>query len=412
MARTFAWPSAGAAALLAALAACGTDITTPGHCPELCPQNSIQLADTLLASPVLSDTSVRGYLLVREASYLLASDLDSLKSLVLLQFQPLPTKWTVGTDSATLGVVDSVRVSLSVLQRDTAAKGLRVVFRRLPARFDTGATYDNIQPYFADSTLWDTSAAGEIPDTLVAGAVTLTAPDTLQPLAGDSGIVSLGIALVSGTPTALAIGSGAENTGTTGPYLYFYVRGHLIADTLHRDTLSKVLSLQPTFATFVMSPDPGQPASGVLAVGGIPTARATLRLGLPKEVVDSNAIVRGTLILSTLDPVGGFARDSFLLAAQPLLRDNGPKSILYPDSTISGVTWLHPGQTGQVQLDITRLLRLWGSTTGDSLPRTLVLRLVPEGRLLSAVSFRGAVSGAGAPQLRVTYVRRYAFGVP
>jgi hypothetical protein len=161
-----------------------------------------------------------------------------------------------------------------------------------------------------------------------------------------------------------------------------------------------------------MSPDPGQPASGVLAVGGMPTARATMRLGLPKEVVDSNAIVRGTLILNTLDPVGGFARDSFLLAAQPLLRDHGPKSLLYPDSSIAGVTWLHPGQSGQVQLDITRLLRLWGTTTGDSLPRTLVLRVVPEGSLLSAVNFRGFAAGAGAPQLRVTYVRRYTFGVP
>jgi len=267
-----------------------------------------------------------------------------------------------------------------------------------------------MRPYFADSTLWDTSAVGEIPDTLVSGTVRVSAPVTLQPLAGDSGVVSLGLSLVSATPTALAIGSG--NLGTTRVALEFYVHGHLLTDTLHKDTLPRVLSLEPTFSTFVMSPDPGQPASGVLAVGGMPTARATMRLALPTEVVDSNAIVRATLILNTLDPVGGFARDSFLLAAQPLLRDNGPKSLLYPDSSISGVAWLHPGQSGQVQLDITRLLRLWGTTTGDSLPRTLVLRVVPEGSLLSAVNFRGVATGAGAPQLRVTYVRRYTFGVP
>jgi hypothetical protein len=410
MARTFGSRSA-LTALLVAIGGCGSDITTPGRCPELCPQGSIQLADTLLTSPVVSDTSVRGYVLVREASYLLVSNLDSLKSEVLLQFSALPTKWTVGTDSATLGVVDSVQLSLSFVQRDTAAKALQVVVHRLPAQFDTGATYATIQPYFADSTLWDTTAVGAISDTLVSGNVALAMPDTLRPLAGDSGIISLGVSLVSPAPTALAVGSGYQSI-TQAPILYFYVRGHLISDTLQKDTLSKVLSLQPLFATFVMSPDPGQPVSGVLAVGGIPTARATLRLALPKEVVDSNSIVRGTLILTTSDSVGGFARDSFMLAAQPLLRDNGPKSLLFPDSSVAGTTWLHPGQTGQVQLDITRLLRLWGTTTGDSLPRTLVLRVVPEGRLLSAVNFRGVEAGANAAQLRVTYVRRYSFGVP
>jgi hypothetical protein len=404
MARTFAWRSLGAA-LLAAAAGCGTEITTAGHCPELCPAGGIQLADTLLTSPVVSDTSVRGYVLVREAAYLLLSDLDSLKSEVLLQYGALPTVWTVGTDSVSLGAVDSVKLLLTVLQRDTAAKALRIVLHRLPAQFDTGTTYDGIAPYFADSTLWDTSAVGEFPDTLVSGGVTLAAPDTLRALPGDTGVVSLGLSLVSPAPTALAAETGSV-------VLEYFVRGHLTKDTLQRDTLPRTLSLVPTFSTFVMSPDPGQPASGVLAVGGIPTARATMRLDLPKEVVDSNAIVRGTLILTTLDSVGGFARDSFRLAAQPILRDYGPKSLLYPDSSVAGTTWLHPGQTGQVQVDITRLLRLWGTVTGDTLPRAVVLRVIPEGGLLSAASFAGLASGAGAPQLRVTYVRRFTFGVP
>jgi hypothetical protein len=404
MARTFAWRSVGAA-LLAAAAGCGTELTTAGRCPELCPSGSVQLADTLLTAPVVSDTSVRGYVLVREAAYLLLSNLDSLKSVALLQYGPLPTLWTVGTDSVVLGAVDSVHLLLNVVQRDTAAKSLRVVLHRLPAQFDTGTTYDGIAPYFEDSTLWDTTAVGEIPDTLVSGQAELRAPDTLRALPGDTGVVSLGISLVSPAPTALAAG-----TGTV--ILEYFVRGHLARDTAQRDTLSRVQSLVPAFSTFVMSPDPGQPPSGVLAVGGIPTARATLRLALPEEVVDSSAIVRGTLILSTLDSVGGFARDSFLLAAQPILRDYGPKSLLYPDSSIAGVTWLHPGQTGQVQVDITPLLRLWGTTTGDTLPRAVVLRVVPEGSLLSAVNFAGLAAGAGSPQLRVTYVRRYRFGVP
>lgn len=412
MGRTSAWRSAAAAAVLAALAGCGSDITTAGRCPQLCPASSVQLADTLLTAPVSSDTSVRGYVLVREASFLLASSLDSLKSEVLVRFTPMPKTWTSGTDTVILGKVDSVRLQLSIVQRDTSAHSLRIILHRLPALFDTGATYASIQPSFADSTLWDTTvaASGPIPDSLASGNLTLATPDTLGPLAGDTGVVALGITLVAATPTALAIGSG--NQGTVGPILFFYVKGHLAKDTLQLDTVPHAVSLQQTFATFVMSPDPGQPAAGVLSVGGLPTARATLSLSLPKVVVDSTSIVRATLILTTRQAVAGFARDSFTLAAQPLLRDLGPKSLLFPDSTISGVTRLHQGQTGRVEVDITPILRLWGTTTGDTLPRTLVLRTSPEGGQLGAVDFVGSEAATGGPQLRVTYVRRYTFGIP
>ena len=70
-----AWRSAAAVALVAILG-CREQLTTPGHCPELCPQGNVQLVDTLLTTMDASDTSVRGYVLAREASYLLASNLD------------------------------------------------------------------------------------------------------------------------------------------------------------------------------------------------------------------------------------------------------------------------------------------------------------------------------------------------
>jgi hypothetical protein len=403
MARTSAWRSGCVVALLAAVAGCGSDITSTGRCPELCPSSSIQLADTLLTAPVASDTSVRGYVQVNQASFLLASSDDSLKSLVLMRFLPVPTYWvpTVG-DTVQVGAVDSVRIVLTVGRRDTAAKALKVVFYRLPAQFDTMTTYALVQPYFADSTLLDTAA---VDDSVIGGSLTLPLPDSLRALPADTGVLALGMAVVASSPTKFAVASG--NGGSTAPILEYYVHG-----APPRDSLTRLLTVVPSFVTFVMSPEFGQPASGVIAVGGIPTARATLRLALPQVVVDSNAIVRATLMLNTLGKVVGFPRDSFLLEVDPILRDYGPKSMLYPDTSIAGIATLHEGQTGQVEVDITPILRLWGTMHGDSLPRIVVLRMYPEGSTFGAVDLDGTTGGTGAPQLRVTYVRRYNFGVP
>jgi hypothetical protein len=407
MARTSVWRSAvvaaGAAASLAA--GCRESLTTPGACPGVCPGQGVQLADTVLVTPVVFDTSVRGYVLAREASYLLASSLDSLKSVVAIRFSAVPDKWfpsSSDTVGVAVGAVDSILVVVHVSQRDTTVKPLRAVFYRLPAQFDTGATYDTLQPYFTDAALLDTL---DIPDSVATGVVSFRLPDTLRAPQADSGVISVAMAVVGPSPTALGLESG--NFGTSAPVLEYFVRGQP-----PNDTLTKVLSEAPEFSTFVMSPDPGQPVAGDLAVGGIPTARATLRLVLPPEAVDSSAIVRGTLTLRLRRPASGFAGDSFYVAARPLLRDYGVKSVAYPDSSVAAVALVHEGDTGSVALEIAPILRLWGTTTGDTLPRVISLSIFPEGQVLGQVDFEGGLAGALAPQLRVTYVRRYTFGLP
>ncbi|HXY68789.1 MAG TPA: hypothetical protein VEH62_05035 [Gemmatimonadales bacterium] len=403
-----AWRSAAFAALaFGALAGCKEQISSPGKCPALCPSGHVQLADTLLTTADVSDTSVRGFVLVREASYLLASNLDSLQSLVLVRFSRIDTTWFVTlssglVDTAYVGNPDSVVLDLHLVQRDTAVKGLKLLVYRLPALFDTGASYASILPYFADSTLVDTVP---ISDTLQTGDLPVRIADSLVIAPADTGVVSLGIAVVAAGKTALALGSG--NLGTTAPILSTYI--HAKAPL---DTLSHVTSVEPSVSLFVMNPPPGQPPTGVLALGGIPTARATLRLSLPTVVVDSNAVVRATLLLNTTGPAGGFARDSFFVFAQPVVRDFGAKSILWPDSTVSGSVLIHEGQTGPVALDLAPILRFWGTTQGDSTPRLIVLRAYPEGSILGSVTFAGRVAGALGPQLRVTYVKPYTFGLP
>ncbi len=398
-----AWRSAVVVAALAAVVGCKEQLTTPGVCPAVCPASHVELADTLLTTADASDTSVRGYVLVREASYLLTSTLDSLQSVALIRFSPLDTVWyPAAAETLYAGAPDSVDLTLQILQRDTTVKQLQLLVYRMPAMFDTAATYASIQPYFTAPYLVDTIA---IPDTAQTGSFTFRIADSLVIAPADSEVVSLGIALLGPSQTALTIGSG--NLGTSAPILSYYVNARAPFDTT-----TKVLSVEPFLSLFVMSPAPAQPPPGVLAVGGMPTARATLRLALPNVVVDSNAVVRATLLLNVLSPAGGFARDSFYVIAQPVVRDYGVKSVLWADSSVSGTVLIHQGQSGPVAVDIAPILRFWGTTVGDSTPRLVVLRVYPEGSILGSVSFAGRVAGATGPQLEVTYVKPYAFGVP
>ena len=400
------WREAALALLAAAtVAGCKEQLTTAGKCPSLCPGPHVQMVDTLLTDAVVTDTSVRGYVGIREASYLLASTEDTLRSVVLVRFTSMlgDTVWTIGNDTPKVGRQDSVLLSMSVLQRDTAVKQLKLVVYRLPAKFDTATTYAQIAPYFTDSELVDTVA---VPDTLASGALVLRIADSLNVRALDSGIVSLGVALVAPAKTALTFDPGRA-TASSAPLLAMYVHARAPLDTL-----THVFSSSPFVSLFVMNPPPGQPPPRVLAVGGIPTSRATLRLNLPKAVVDSNAVVRATLLLNSLAPAGGFARDSFYVVAEPVVRDFGVKSVLWPDSAVSGQVHLAQGQSGPVAIDIAPILRFWGTTQGDSAPRLLVLRVYPEGSTLGSATFAGHAAGAAGPQLEVTYVKKYTFGLP
>ena len=179
-----------------------------------------------------------------------------------------------------------------------------------------------------------------------------------------------------------------------------------------QDSLTRNLDTTAAFATFVQSPAAGQPPPGVLAIGGLPAAHSLVHLSLPSAVVDSIGIVRATLFLHLVRPAIGFPGDSFFVNAFPILRDYGPKSVLYPDTSVTGKAVIHAGQTGTVEIDIAPILRLWGTTTGDSMPRAIMLGLFAEGFALGEVAIQGRSAGGGGPQLEVTYVKKYEVGVP
>jgi len=397
MARTSVWRSVFLAALLAA-GGCTEKLTSPGHCP-LCVNSTLQMADTLLTAVDSADLTARGYVRMSEATFVAASNLDSLKSVILYRFSALPTSWAQ-TSSDTVQAVfppDSVQAVLQVMYRDTTAHP-RLVFYRLPANFDTTWTYAQATAYFADSVLLDTAA---VPDT---GVMTVRMPTSLVAAPADSGVVAIGIKVIADSQTVVGLASGYN--GSTSPALTYYVHGQPPQDTLHRN-----LSAAPTFAAYAQAPALGAPPAGVFSVGGVPSAHAIMHLVLPKVATDSVNIVRGTLLLSLAKPIVTFPHDSFYVKAYPLLRDYGPKSVLFTDTTFSGHALVRAGQTGTVELDIAPILRLWGTTTGDSLPRAIELLVYSEGNVLGEVDFQGHAAAA-SPQLRLTYVKKYEYGVP
>lgn len=398
-------PGLALVALMLVAPACQENMVAPGSCPALCPAGRVQVVDTTYTGIVVADSTYRGYVTASQAAFLVLSDLDSLQSVGLIRFQPRDTTWIPGVNDTLLriGRYDSVRVSLNVSGRDTTMRNIRVLLYRLPVTFDTALTWAGVQPYLADSLLVDSIA---VPDTLASGPVTQRIRsgvlETIAP--EDNQQVALALRVRADGKTALSLGSAEDYAGATRVLWNVHAPAP-------RDTVSHEFAVGIQFDTFVYTPSQTVPPTAI-AAGGIPASRAVLRFALPAPALDSVGLVRATLILTPLRPARGRPGESFRLSARGLVRDHGAKSLIFPDTSAGGTSRLSQGDSAEVHIEISRLLRVWGTAAGDSLPRALMLLGEPEGTGMGEVIVAGHGAGAVAPRLRVTYVRPYTFGVP
>jgi hypothetical protein len=394
-----------AAALAAVVLGCEESLVTPGSCPALCPAADVELVDTVFTGLDTSDVAVRGFWTPFDASILVVSDLDSLKSVALIRYQRRPDTWLEPGDTIEIpiGAVDSVVVEIRLGKRDTLATNLRLLLYRLPVDFDSSAGYDALAALLADSTLVDSIA---VPDSVTSGLLTRSlSVGSVTPAPEDSGVVALGIALRADLKTMVTLASADVLGGASR--MRWFVHGPTAADTL-KHTFNE----PPTLDFFATSPVPVAPA-GALAVGNLPSARSLVRLDLPQYLLDSTTIVRATLVLSPLRPATGAFQDPFIVEARPVIRDFGAKSTSLSDTSVTGRTFVTPGNTDPIEIDIGGTLRFWASESGDSLPRTLLFLTQPEAANLGEVVVAGRSYGAAlGPRLHVTYVRPYRFGVP
>ncbi len=393
----------GALAAVLALA-CREDVTAPGTCQSLASCSQVQLGDTVLSAAIGSDTSYRGFFQTQDSPLLVMSNLPSYQAIAVMRFTGRPSFWVSDTDTVRIARIDSTRITIQLTYRDTSAHNLRLLIYRLPPdSVDSTATYARIAPQLGAANLVDSIL---VPDSIVNQSFPLILPaGAFEPdtVTADSGKVAAAITIRADTATAAIIA--ATNLTGAPVRLDWFARG---ADT----TKTQDLAATPQFDSFVSTPDRPAPNVTTLMAGGLPAARALVRFNIPRFFVDSTTIVKATLVLTPSAPVFDLPHDSFGLEAHAIVRDYGPKSFFLTQSNFSGGVIVHQGDTSQVSLDITQILRSWKGINPDSLPRSIVLLSGSEGASVGEIDVLSTAAGSGQPFLHITYVKPYPFGVP
>ncbi|MEP7325124.1 MAG: hypothetical protein ABI836_04175 [Gemmatimonadota bacterium] len=381
--------------------ACRDDLNAPVDCPAICPGGQPPVLETVLPARDSMDSSFVGY--VRAGlgiSLRISNGLPVSEDRGIVLFLPRPDSITVG-DSTRSYVVDSVVFGLTLQARDTLVDSLRFLIYRLPINIDTTTTFADIAPSLVPANVLDTIF---VPDSIKAGLIqsVLTGPQLAQVLipAQDSGKIAIAIALEANAPTGARIASIAA---TGSPRFTTFVTANNVTDS----TLKKqVINRFPSFTSFVTQ-NPPPPDNTLLAIGGGPSARARLKFDLPRNIRDSVTILRATLELTPNSAILGLPNDPATLQVIGVIGDLGAKSPLISGGNSIGLLTLENGTTDTVEVDVTRLVRLWQTKNG--LPPVIFVAIGPEAATFTEPVFKSTRSASGGPRLRITYYEKFPF---
>jgi len=421
--------------------ACTDDVTAPGNCPNFCPGGQIGIADTILRDVIVRDSSFRGYVNPSGAEQMAIADIPGVvdsRALFLMNKMFLRVTPNAG-DTTTVPIsVDSSRLRIEIVRRDTNATNLVLRLYRLPLTIDSTSTFASTDADFTaapiDSVnISDLLAAPEVTDTATlriwgdtiqtdsAGHTLQISPvdsslivffdlDTLRApfVAADSGQLAFGLRVSADSFASIAIG--ANEFGDRDPQITWFYH-YTIPDTLPApDSVNHTFIPRETiFDGFVFDP-PNPALDDNLTVGGAPSARAILRVDIPEFLRDSADVVRATLVLVPVAPVQGAAGDSFTVLIRPVLTDLGAKSPLGTRAALFGRQTVHIGTADTLRIELSDLIRSWARDTSQ-VP-AMVMGQVPEASSYTEVRFYSSRTPAFRPALHVTYVKRFPFGEP
>jgi hypothetical protein len=424
-------------ALLLALAACTEQATGPGQCPDYCPGGQIVVVDTIFTDMLVGDSAFSGYREAFQGIALPVADVPGMidSRAVFPMTGSVPPRVTnrPSPDTTTVPItIDSARLRLNIVRRDTATKNLWVKIYRLPYGIDSTTTFAQLVPAFTDSIVDSVNvsallAGPKVGDTATvriwgdsirtdsAGHVLQVGKtdsslilffrfDTTQARYSptDSGKVAYGVRVSADTLASIALGS--LESGRYAALTWFFAYPDTNNAPVHAQ-----LERASIFDTFVFSPAT-PPIDSNLTVGGAPAARSLMHVVIPEILRDSADVVRATLILVPMGPVPGAPGDSFSVVAEPVLADLGAKSPLSPATSLYGVKTIHLNDADTVRIEMTDLIRSWAL---DTTAATAFMLLQPaEGATYAQVRFYSTRTPAFRPTLHITFVRRYAFGVP
>ncbi len=390
-------PVATLAATVAALG-CNENVVAPAVCPEYCPATTLEVLDTLLTSAIVLDSTFGGYIVPDSSGQLQIGADSAITSRAVFRFLSFPDTILDANDlNRPLPVVsvDSFEILLAMTKRSTDTAGPVLPVYALPSDVDASSTYDDLLPYFDDSTR---IGAVELIDTVTFGRISAVLPgDAFGALTSDSN-AAVGVGYESAQSGFVNLVTVDSTFAATALVRYAKVDSADGALAERSDTVGVA------FDTFVFPPrSPLDP--GVLAVGGAPAYRTLLRVDLPTLIVDSSNVVRATLKLVPAEPVYGFRGDSLLIQTQTVSVDVGAKSPIVAPATDSvgvGNSLVPVGSADTVFIDVTDQIRVWKPL--PTLPRTISIRVLPEGASISELRFNSSRSAFGTPLLQITYV--------
>lgn len=375
-----------------ALAACTERLTTPGTCPTLCPGGTPEIRDTVLTAVVGGDSAFTGYSSVTDPLSLLVSNGGDLgESVALVRFNPRGDSVLVG-DSLKPFTIDSVIISVFLQARDTTVSPLFLDLYRLPATFDSAATFAEVTAEMTPANLLrsvqivDSARSGRFPILFVGAEL-----DQLQFVPADSTRLVIGMRLRAAAPAGAYFG--AALSGNATPLFITYAEVEDPDTARQHPVIQRAVAQNLNFRGSATPLDPN-----LLRVGGFPAARALVRFDLPEFLRDSATILRATLELVPDQPVVGIPGDSARIDARGLLADFGAKSPVTQTRSVSA--WIHPG-VDTVRIEIAALVALWQGSAG--FPDAVRLELGQEYASFIAPRFRSTRSTGVGPRLRITY---------
>ena len=391
-----------AIALAVGGAACQERLTQPGECPALCPGGVPEVVQEILEAAPGLDSTFTGYAERGAGAALLVSagvPTAADTNFPVVVFTPRAATTTL-RDTTWEYTIDSIRLGVGMIARDTAMRNVRFELYRLPATLDTTALdYAGVRALLTPAAL---VATIPVADTATRGVQTIVLRDaaTLAPLAlgpDDGGRLRLGIGIVADGPTGARLGS----RGSVLPATFeTFIRPNA------PNTVNQELDAPVEFDTYVSSVNP-VPGPDLLTVGGTPASRSLIRFTLPARLRDSASIIRATLELSPVEPVRGLPNDPGNLEVRVLTADLGAKSPTNPN-VLSGKA-LAAGTAGTLEVEIGSLVRLWQGAF--ALPSALMLQVSPEAATFSEATFGSTRSGSVA-RIRLEYLRAFPFQTP
>ncbi len=395
------------AAFALVLAGCQEKLAAPGECPGICPGDRSEIRDTTLLPVFGRDSTYTGYIAAGQgASLRLSSGLGGVQERGVVRFVPRPDSVTINAKQYPY-TIDSVALSVALQARDPAATNLHLVFYRLPSprTVDSTRTFADIESALLPANVIDSVP---IPDSLRAGTIRrVFAGADLARIAlppADSGVLALGLRLSSSSPTGVRIGSGSA--GSLAPSFVTYFTAQIADTALQRQPPLPRLIAYNGFVASVSAPVD----NSTITVGGAPSSRALIRFEIPARLRDSTSIVRATLELTPVAPIGGLPTDSVALDIRAVLADLGAKSprlANIPSQIV--IAPLLVGSSDTVRVDITSLADLWQPP--NRLPTALFIALQPEGASFTRAVF-GSTRNGVAIRLRLTYAIPFPFETP